>query len=196
MIKFLFKIIPETIKRYARRIIAISGGIVDPKGYGFLNLMFENAMVPPKYQYMFDGEEENPIFVDCGANVGLIIDIARFVGMEVYAFEPSKSAFRLLKKKYEGDDKIHLYQKAVSDKFTTVNFYYNEHALYDQSASLIHPMKPTKNPVSYEVESVRLVEILKNDILSKHKKIHLLKLDVEGAEFAIMEDIIKSDIYI
>jgi FkbM family methyltransferase len=157
--------------------------------------MFENAMVPPKYQYLFDTSEENAVFVDCGANVGLIIDIARFVDMEVYAFEPNKSAFKLLKKKYEGNEKVHLYQKAVSNKTTILKFYNIKTCLYDQSASLIPPLQTTSQQIQYEVEAIRLVDVLKQEILSKHKKIHLLKLDVEGAEFDIIEDIIKEHIY-
>ncbi|MDR2415528.1 MAG: hypothetical protein LBD75_02725 [Candidatus Peribacteria bacterium] len=71
-------------------MLFLSDAIVDPNGYGFLKLMFENANVPQKYRYIFNPPEENAIFVDCGANVGLIIDIALRLGMESYAFEPAR----------------------------------------------------------------------------------------------------------
>ncbi|MDR2415527.1 MAG: FkbM family methyltransferase [Candidatus Peribacteria bacterium] len=101
-----------------------------------------------------------------------------------------------MKKKYEGNEQIHLYQKAVSDKTALLTFYDDEKILYNQGASIISQATHQAMDNFYEVEAVRLVDVLKNDILSKHKKIHLLKLDVEGAEFDIMEDLINSDIYI
>jgi hypothetical protein len=36
--------------------------------------------------------------------------------MEVFAFEPNKDAINLLHKKYNNDDKVHLYPVAVSNK--------------------------------------------------------------------------------
>ncbi|MDR2416138.1 MAG: FkbM family methyltransferase [Candidatus Peribacteria bacterium] len=159
--------------------------------------MFETANVPLKYRYMFDSLEKNTVFVDCGTNVGLITDIALFVGMEVYAFEPNISAFKLLKRKYANTTNVHLYQKAVSDTNEQLTFYVNEKSLYDQGATIVSSgekfIYEDKN--SYLVDSVRLSEVLKKDILSQHKKIHLLKLDVEGAEFAIIEDLIISGVY-
>lgn len=175
----------------------LAGAIVDANGYGFLNLMFENANVPPKYRYMFDASSENAVLVDCGANVGLITDIGLFVGMEVYAFEPSKSAFKLLKKKYEHNTKVHLYQQAVSHKAEQVTFFVDECSLYDQGATIVSSGEQHiyNGKQSYRVDCVRLSEVLKKTILSQHKKIHLLKLDVEGAEFAIIEDLIESGVY-
>jgi FkbM family methyltransferase len=94
--------------------------------------MFENANVPQKYRYMFGGFDEHNVLVDCGGNVGLITDIGLFLGMEIYTFEPSKAAFKLLKKKYDGNNRVHLYEKAVSDENTTLLFYSNVQELYDQ----------------------------------------------------------------
>ena len=196
MKKLILKILrscPEIIQRMIRLILAIPGAIVDPKGFGFLKLMLENANVPLKYRYMLGNVPPGDILIDCGANVGLITDIGLFQEMEVYAFEPNKAALRLLNKKYANNPKVHLYPVAVSDKNTTLTFYSTEQELFDQGATIISSgAKLCKHNQSYEVECVRLVNSIKNDILPKHKHIHLLKLDVEGAEFAIMEDIITS----
>ena len=48
---------------------------------------------------------------------------------------------------------------------------------------------------TYQVKVVDLVAYIHNEILSKHDRIYLLKLDVEGAEFDIMEKIMQHKLY-
>ncbi len=159
--------------------------------------MLQNAKVPPKYRYMFCPKEEDSVFIDCWANVWLIIDIARFMDMEVYAFEPNPQAIRLLNKKYIDDGKVHIYPNAVSDKNWKMDFYINETELFDQWATIIEECAEIewwKND-KVEVDIVRLSEVIKKDILPKYKKIHLLKLDIEWAEFDVVNDIIDEWLY-
>ncbi len=47
---------------------------------------------------------------------------------------------------------------------------------------------------SYEVDVVDLSEILEN-LIQTHKRLYLLKIDVEGAEFEIMEKILDKELY-
>ncbi len=159
--------------------------------------MLENANVPFKYRYMFSTDMDDAVFIDCWANVGLIIDIARFMNMEVYAFEPNPKAVRLLDKKYFDDKKVHIYPNAVSNKNWTMDFYINDKELFDQSATIIKECAEIEwwKWEKIQVDIVRLVDIIKNDILSKHKNIHLLKLDIEGAEFDVIEDIVNEWLY-
>lgn len=115
-----------SLKEYFWRIVCaptriqkleyVTWAIVDPKWFWFFSLMLENANVPQKYRYMFFPKEDNAVFIDCWANVWLIIDIARFMDIEVYAFEPNPQAIRLLNKKYRDDKKVHIYPNAVSSK--------------------------------------------------------------------------------
>lgn len=46
-----------------------------------------------------------------------------------------------------------------------------------------------------EVESIKLTQFIKENILDNNNIIYILKLDVEGAEFDILEDIINENIY-
>lgn len=197
MISYLFKIMPRSVKNLINRLYLLPWAIVDPKWFWFFELMLENAHVPKKYRYMFCPKDDNAVFIDCGANVWLITDIARFMDMEVYAFEPSPQAIKLLNKKYKNDEKVHLYPNAVSNKNWKMDFLSNESDLFDQSATIIKECAEIEwwknNKV--EVNILRLSEVIKNDILPKHKRIHLLKLDIEWAEFDVINDIIDENIY-
>lgn len=123
--------------KYIKLFWYLPGAIVDTKWYGLLKLMFENANIPYRYRYIFLSDDQNPIFVDCGANVWLIVDIARFFDMEVYAFEPNPNCFKLLNKKFYDDVKVHILNKAVWDNNYNAMFFTRENVLYDQSATLM-----------------------------------------------------------
>lgn len=186
----IYKLSPAPLKRLIKRTYTLSWAIVDPKWFGFLNLMFENAYIQEKFRYMFFSDEENPVLIDCGANVWLIIDIWRFLDYEVYAFEPNPQAIKLLNHKYINDKKVHLYPDAVSNKNWVMNFFVSDNSLYDVAGSIYENWWMNKQKHDYEVNVVRLVDTIKNDILTKHKSIHLLKLDIEWAEFDVINDII------
>ena len=95
------------------------------------------------------------------------------------------------------DTKIHIYPNAVSNKYWKMNFYLNERELFDQWATINEEMATAKwcidNKITVNV--VRLTEIINKDIISKHQKIHLLKLDIEWAEFDVINDIIDEWLY-
>ena len=170
-----FKLLPNTLQDLIKRVYLLSEAIVDPQGFWFFKLMLQNANVPQKYRFMFCPKEENAVFVDCWANVWSIVDIARFMDMEVYAFEPNPQAIRLLNKKYIDDNKVHIYPNAVSNKNWKKEFYINEIELFDQWATIVEEcawIEWWKNN-KVEVNIVRLSEVIKNDILPRHSKIHL-----------------------
>lgn len=185
-----------------RKLQYLTWAMVDPKGLWFLQLMLENANVPEKYKYMFIPEDKNAVFVDCWMNVWLITDIARFMDMEVYWFEPNPTALNfILEKKYKTDDKVHIYPYAVSYEQWEMNFYLDSWLLFDQWASIVEEFAKNnhvdgwKRSKHVKVKVKRLVDVLKNEILPKHKYIHMLKIDIEWAEFWVVNDIIDDWIY-
>lgn len=189
----IFEKFPLPIKKLIRSHFLISKAITDTKWAWYFRLLLENWNVPDKYQYLFCPQNDWEVFIDCWANIWLIIDIARFMDMEVYAFEPNPQAIRILNKKYLDDNNVHIYQKAVSNKNWKMDFYLNEMELFDQWATTSKEMAMAEwcNNNKITVDVVRLVEFIKNDILPKHKKVHLLKIDIEWAEFDVIDDIIE-----
>ncbi len=149
---YIKKVLPPFLFNFLKRIyenIAISksdiykknniiiGALADPKWQWQLTLLLENIKVPEKYKYLFKYSPDSRILVDCWANTWKVIDLARFCNMEVFAFEPNKDAINLLHKKYNNDDKVHLYPVAVSNKAWNTKFYSNLYDTYDEGASIV-----------------------------------------------------------
>lgn len=195
MLYKLFRFLPKSIRRFIERPFLISGAICDPNGFWKLKLMFENAGIDKKYQYMFLPEKEWEIFCDCWANVWLITDIARFSDMEVYAFEPNPQAVRFLNKKYSDDKNVHIIPKAVWNTNWIIDFFVKDWELFDCGATTCEEMAKNDNHwKKISVEMIKLVDYLKI-IVKEHGYIYLLKLDIEWSEFDVINSIIDEKLY-
>jgi FkbM family methyltransferase len=128
--------------------------------------------------------------VDIGANIGYYTLLASdIVGSEgkVYAFEPSPLNYDLLvgNIKLNNFNNVVAVQKAVSDRNGKLEFYLNDQ---DMGAHTIY--KPDRVGKSVFVESITLDDYFKG----KESPIDIVKMDVEGAEMAViqgMDNIIK-----
>jgi FkbM family methyltransferase len=124
--------------------------------------------------------------VDIGANWGWYTLIAaKLVGEKgkVYAFEPEPYNYDLLLKNIEinGYDNIIPVQKAVSNKVGTVKLFLTQ----DNPGGLntIYPYNHSLQRNFVEVETITLDNFFRD----RKDKIDVIKMDVEGAEFAILQ---------
>lgn len=136
------------------------------------------------------------VCIDCGANVGLITEIFADKGASVYSFEPHKGCFEVLKKKFASNPKVHLYNKGVLDRNTKMKLYKFEYHDYDelffsQGASIYNSNLEVDSNTYDEIDVINLVDFIKE----LNKPIDILKMDIEGAEFAILELLIKEGLY-
>lgn len=131
----------------------------------------------------FDIHNLNTVF-DVGANVGLWSQYILSRGArKVYSFEPNKKALDHLYKNLGKNDRVTIIPYGLYNEKTTIPFY------VDENNSLISSTLSENNTTStptYYVETVTL-----DEIISKYNigKIDLLKMDIEGAEFPIFENI-------
>jgi FkbM family methyltransferase len=177
----------EATARYKR----LAAAIADPNGYGLLELMVHNAKIPKQHNHKLYEMQEGDICIDCGANVGLVSDIIIKLGGFCYAFEPALDAVSLLNRKYAGNKNIEIIPAAVSDKNGTATF--NTNGGFNQGAHLVTDSAQSSCN-AYQVKTVRLVSFIQ-ELLNKHKNIFMIKIDIEGAEFDVLEDIIQSGVY-
>ena len=112
------------------------------------------------------------VVVDVGANIGYYTLLAAKVVKKVYAIEPDKECFEILKKNVEenGLKNVVLINKAIGNKNEKVRIEKNENNFGDS--------KIGKN--GEEIECVRLDDLIK-------EKIDLLKIDVQGFEPQVVE---------
>ena len=132
------------------------------------------------YQTNF-GEVQAPYIIDCGANIGLSVIYFKttYPKAQILAFEPDAFNFELLSKnvasmKLTG---VTLKDQAVWIKADTLQFV-SEGSVSSQLQSLNNSVSTNTTMVT----AVRLKELLT-------EKVHLLKLDIEGAEYEVMKDI-------
>jgi FkbM family methyltransferase len=133
------------------------------------------------------------IAVDCGANVGRFTLPLAQSGATVYAFEPNPDAFAQLSRDLAGFDNVRLHQKAVAETAGTVKLYLHEFAEDDPvkwstGSSLLAFKGNVRENTFVTVEVIDFVAFLQE----LDRPVALLKMDIEGAEVAVLERLLES----
>lgn len=190
-------------KEFAEELKLLKRSFIDPVGPSMIALRMKNLGVLSKYEHCFYEMPENSVCIDCGANQGFFTDLILSLHGFCYSFEPNKTLFNLLVQKYRGNENVQIYPQAVAASKGTVDFKLSNHlnnAYLDFTAggsiSLDHYDSSSIAPeVYYQVQKIRLVDFLQNEVFKKHDEVYILKMDIEGAEFETLEDIIQSGVY-
>lgn len=138
------------------------------------------------------------VFIDCGANVGQETVPVGNSGATVYAFEPEPIAFEILEEKVKGMPNVHIYKKAVYSKSGKMKLFRDKEidadpVLYSEGSSLFSAKNNVNSDNYVEVDVIRLVDFIKD---KKIKKIKVLKIDIEGAEYDLLNDLIDNGIHL
>lgn len=122
---------------------------------------------------------ENTVVIDVGANIG---DTALYFanqGCEVYAFEAVPDIYDVAVKNIQLNpslsDKIHIFNKAVSDKNETIEISY----------SGLSSSRYVETGKKYDIEAIPLNLIIEK-LMDKDITPTLLQMDCEGSEFDII----------
>ncbi|SDE90422.1 methyltransferase, FkbM family [Rhodospira trueperi] len=139
------------------------------------------------------GLEPGDIAIDCGANVGLVTQAMADSGATVHAFEPNPSAFSVLRQKMADRPNVTLHNAAVSTHDGTVRLYRHESAHEDpvhwSVGSSVIEDKVNVDRESYDdVQAIDLDRFL-GDL---GRPVALMKMDIEGAEVAVLGKLIQS----
>ena len=122
---------------------------------------------------------ESPMIIDCGANIGLSIIYFKnaYPNANIVAFEPDEKNFALLQKNIDAFTFVNviLHQSAVWISNDPLQF-----SVTGTMGSSIVTQPNGSNTVT--VQGFRLKDLLT-------KKIDFLKIDIEGAEYAVLKDI-------
>ncbi|MGX3011122.1 FkbM family methyltransferase [Helicobacter sp. 23-1044] len=132
------------------------------------------------------------IAIDCGAHAGLVTDLFLHFGLKVHSFEPNAYLHAILAHKYRNNPSVILNKSAVSNKCGKTKFLLHD-ATSQGNALMLDNMQVAQTQEYDEVEVIDLVEYIARNILPQ--RIFMLKLDVEGAEFDIMDKIIATKLY-
>ena len=123
----------------------------------------------------------NSTCIDAGTHKGEILDIflAYAPNARHFAFEPIPALYHRLKERYSAS--CHIYQIALSDNEGRTKFHFVKNA--PAYSGILQRKYDIKNPDIEEIEvDIRTLDSLLDD---KHK-IDFIKIDVEGAELAVL----------
>lgn len=169
----------------------MDGGHLDLAGDRFSYLSFDSFEyafneIFVNLDYFFQTDEEEPLIIDCGSNIGLSVAFFKklYPAAEVIAFEPNSQAFSVLQENARQNNwqKVHLHQKALSDQSGIVDLYFDPQSSGSLKMSLI------RERVTGMAESVEAV-VLSSFI---DREVDFLKLDVEGAEERVLRDLCRA----
>lgn len=135
-------------------------------------------------------------YIDIGSYVGIIAEqiiltIQQFDDYQVFLFEPCKAYLKELRKKFKHSD-VKIVPKAISSTRKKQKLY---HAFGACGHSLIST-KYNINLASHETVSCEIFSRWYDRHIKKDQSdIVLLRSDIEGSEFDLYEDLIKSGVY-
>jgi len=153
--------------------------------YHTLNYLIREIFVNDEYK--FKSSKSSPVIIDCGANIGMSVLYFKrcFPHSTIIAFEPNPTTFDLLQKNiisYELSN-ITLHNLALSNSTGTIPFHFN-----DDKGTLTGSLQSNRGGEKIiEVQCAKL-----SDLLSEIDVVDLIKMDVEGAEQNIVEDLMQS----
>lgn len=129
-------------------------------------------------------DKDNPIFIDIGANIGLVsIYIYRAVpDVQIFSLEPGllqRSLFGLTITKNKLENKIQLYPYAVSNSESLTSFVTYENAVDGVADGLVETGRALEKSRLIPAETITL-----DAFLSRYKinKVDVIKIDIEGSE--------------
>jgi FkbM family methyltransferase len=136
--------------------------------------------------YYFEARSDTPTILDCGSNIGMSILFfkALYPKATIVGFEPGSATFAALEKNVQANrlQDVTLHRAAVGGEDKPVSFF--ETSAAGSLTASVEPERGTEGQTV--VDQVRLSRFI-------DRRIDLLKLDVEGAEFAVLSDLIASN---
>lgn len=132
------------------------------------------------------------ILIDCGANVGDITSAFARTGATVYSFEPNNLCFSMLKSRFAITPNVKLINKGVMDRDCTLKFSSPvAHAGFDDIDATVSGRFGLDFHIEHVTTDVPCIR-LSDFIFSLDRPVKFLKMDVEGSEIPVINDLINS----
>lgn len=139
--------------------------------------------------------ESKPICIDGGAHSGLVSDIILYCGGVVHSFEPNTLLHTILESKYHANPDVILHNAALSHEAGEVSFYvYDDISQGNRIQGASDPSLTQSAAKQYKVPAIDLCAYIQ-DLLKQHERLYFVKIDIEGAEFDIMDKLLDLKLY-
>lgn len=139
------------------------------------------------------------IMIDCGANIGEVSAPFAALGVTILAYEPNQHAFSKLLNRFQNYRNVKCFNSAVSYKDGKAKLFLHENAdkdplKYSTGSSLVAEKQNVNSEDYIETEIVDLARVIKKIKKTINKNVHILKIDIEGAECDLMEKLMDEDL--
>ena len=164
---------------------------VEVHGKGYLQSLSKSDFKTDCFQVQSDLiKTKRPIIFDIGANRGTVVGtyLHYFPDSTIYAFEPFRDSFEVLKNRFGLNNNVQCIESAVASSKGFKEFFVNKNV---DTNSLLRPRKTgLRSDVQVDNCSVINVKTLVldefcNEIGVDH--IHILKMDIQGGEFDALQ---------
>jgi FkbM family methyltransferase len=138
------------------------------------------------HEYRFDTQNPTPLVVDCGSNIGMSVLYFKWLypAARIVAFEPDVQAFQCLTANVaaNGLRDVRVHNAAVSTADGSVDFYVDS---LDPGSLQMSTLEARMPKDKARVSAIRLANVI-------DEPIDFLKMDIEGAEAAVISDLCDS----
>lgn len=127
------------------------------------------------------------VIVDAGANVGAITSKCARTRATVHAFEPNRTCFEILRRRFRYMPNVHLHNAGLMDRDCTLTLStplpHRHYDAVDTTVAASFVANQYDAPVvSYEVKCIDVAAFVQ----SVGRRIALFKMDIEGAEVRVI----------
>lgn len=155
------------------------------RGYSNLNSLLIEVFL--NGEYLFRSTDPNPLIVDGGSNIGISVLFFKYLYPDstILAFEPNPVSCEILRRNIadNGLKDVEVFEYALSgNEGDSVLYFGNETASFTASLS---ESRGGKNTTAVQCKPL-------SSFLADREKIHLMKLDVEGAESEVLQELASS----
>lgn len=126
--------------------------------------------------------------LDLGANVGDVTEYLLQKGMEVIAFEPDPRCIEVLQQRFSNNSKVQIMPMAVSVVNRDMDLFVEAGANGITTSSSLNKRDKHSKGFSYTVSTIDIFDFM-NTLPSPP---YITKMDIEGAEFDILEKMLAS----
>jgi FkbM family methyltransferase len=141
------------------------------------------------------------VVIDCGANLGAVTGPLAATGAEVHAYEPDPWAFGKLRAEMGALPNVTLHNAAVGVEDGTVHLMralnFGENPKGASVKSTVVPGGRQISEAAGDSIPVPLVDLPRviRELAARHGEVAFLKLDIEGAELALLERMLADDLF-
>lgn len=161
---------------------------IPPTDFGVLRHLYEELFIERNYDLALG--TDHPCIIDCGSNIGMSVLFFKDVypKARIIAFEPDPRNFDQLQSTVLANvPDVTVYNMAISDEPGEMKLY---SSITSQSGITTKSLyRERLEDTSVQSETVKVVRL--SDYVQS--PVDLIKVDVEGAEVAVIHDLITSD---